>query len=789
MSVRAVDIRVTGTVQGVGFRPTAWRLAGEEGLVGEVLNDGEGVLVRAAGLPDAIDRFVQRLAAEAPPLARIAQIRVHERVEPLVADAFRIVASGGGEVRTQAVPDAAICRACAAEIVDPHARRHGHAFANCTHCGPRYSIIVALPWDRAHTSMAAFEPCAACRREYEDPGDRRHHAQPIACPDCGPRAWFEDWASEDRASGGGRIEGHAAIERVARALREGKIVALRGIGGFHLACDATQAHAVARLRARKQRDAKPLALMVRDIDEVRVHCFVDAIEQQQFESSAAPIVVVRRRAATELPAGVEPLPELLAPRLDALGFMRAYSPLHLLLLHAVARPLVMTSGNLGSEPQAIELADARERLGRLADVALLHEREIVNRIDDSLVRVVAGRPRVIRRARGLAPSPTPLAPSFAAARPLLAFGAEQKATFCLLARGAALLGPHQGDLDEPATFDDYRKHIELQQRLFDQRPQRLACDMHPEYASSRLARARAAAEGLPLVLVQHHHAHVAACMAEHGLELDAPPVLGVALDGLGYAGDGTWWGGELLLADFRGFRRLGSLLPVALPGGTRAIVEPWRNLYAQLRGAIGWDTLQRRYGTLAAIERLAAKPLPAIDRMIDQGLHSPLASSTGRLFDAVAAALGIAFDTLAYPAEAAMQLEAAAARAGTGTRAYPFARRCEGELVRLDPAPMWLALLDDLAAGRDAAEIAAAFHRGLAHAVADLAVELAAGRSDRVVLSGGCMHNALLLAHVSARVEARGLRCLSHVDIPANDGGIALGQAVVAAALDVHERR
>lgn len=771
MRGRAVDIRVTGSVQGVGFRPTVWRLAAEEQLVGEVLNDGEGVLIHAAGQPDAIDRFVRRLAAEAPPLAHIAQIVVRERSEPLVAAGFRIAASVASEVRTQLVPDAAICSACAAELLDPLDRRHGHAFANCTHCGPRFSIVRALPYDRANTTMAAFAPCAACRREYDDPGDRRHHAQPIACPDCGPRLWLEDWSGR-----GAPLQGSAALAAAAEALCAGKILALRGIGGFHLVCDACSSDAIARLRAGKRRDAKPLALMVRDIAEVRRYCHVDALEQQLFESSAAPIVVCRRRPAAALP-------ESLAPGLDALGFMQAYSPLHRLLLDAVGRPLVMTSGNLGREPQVIGLDEARTRLRGLAELALLHDREIANRIDDSVVRVIAGKPRVIRRARGLAPRPTTLASSFAAAPAVLAYGAEQRAAFCLLARGAALLGPHQGDLDEPASFDAYVESLELHTRLFEHRAERLACDLHPEYRSTKLARAHAQRSGLPLVAVQHHHAHVAACMAEHGLEREASPVLGVALDGHGLGSDGTMWGGELLLADFRGFRRLGALLAVALPGGTRAILEPWRSLYAHLREAFGGEDVRRRIGSLAPLRRLADKPLDAIDRMIDHGLHSPRASSTGRLFDAVAAALGIGFDGVVESAQAAMQLEALALRDAPGTRAYPFARRHDGELVRLDPAPMWAALLDDLAAGHSPASIAAAFHRGLAHALAELAVELAAGRTDSVVLAGGCMHNAILLEHISTRIAARGLRCLIPSETPTNDGGIALGQAVVAAAL------
>ncbi|PRP90938.1 Carbamoyltransferase HypF [Enhygromyxa salina] len=778
----AAEIRVIGTVQGVGFRPTVWRLATEERLVGEVLNDSEGVLIRTGGAAESIARFLRRLSAEAPPLARIERIEARGLPAPLLAESFEIVASLAGAPRTRVAADAAVCGACRAEVLDPSERRHNYAFANCTHCGPRFSIVTAVPYDRPHTTMSAFPMCAGCREEYEQPADRRFHAQAIACAECGPQIWLERFGEQRDPV----RDPDAALAQTVAALRAGKIVAIRGLGGFHLACDATDGAAIQRLRERKRRDAKPLAVMATDVEMVRRYCRITELEQRLFEAVEAPIVIL---AAD----GPEALPAELAPGLDALGFMQPYTPLHLLVLRAVGRPLVMTSGNLAHEPQVTELDGARTELRDIADLALMHDREIANRIDDSVVRVSAGQPRLLRRARGYAPGAIRLPPGFEQAPPILAYGAEQKAAFCVLAEGAAVLSQHQGDLEELCTYEDYCKNLGLYADIYDHRPQLLVADLHPEYLSTKLALEVAAERGLPLRRVQHHHAHIAGCMAERGLALHAPAVLGVALDGLGFGTDGTIWGGEFLLADYRGYQRLASLAPVAMPGGVKAVREPWRNLYAQLRAAMGWEAFTRRFGALEGCADLGHKPLAVIDRMIEAGLNTPLASSTGRLFDAVAAAVGICPDRVRYQAQAAMELEAAAARAGLPSRAeaYPFARRREaeaGELIRLDPAPMWTRLAEDLERNAGPGTIAARFHLGLAAAVAELAFDLSQGsRVDTVVLSGGCFQNKLLLEQVTRDLESRGLRCLSNVDTPANDGGVALGQAVVAAATQLSE--
>ncbi len=586
-------IRIRGLVQGVGFRPHAWRLAADCGLAGEVWNDAEGVLVRVWGPAAARRSFRLRLRAEAPPLARIDALEVTALAEAPPSHGFHILASHAGTVRTGVVPDAASCPACLAEVRDPADRRHRYAFANCTHCGPRLSIVEAIPYDRANTSMAAFTMCAACRAEYDDPADRRFHAQPNACPACGPRLWLES-------------AGAAGADPIAAAqglLAAGEIVAVKGIGGFHLAVDAGNAEAVQRLRARKRRYAKPFALMARDLAMVRRYCTVSDAEEALLESAAAPIVILAADGRQQVAAGV-------APGQRTLGFMLPYTPLHHLLLEGLGRPIVLTSGNLSEEPQCTGNDEARAKLGALADHLLLHDRAIVSRLDDSVARVMDGAPRLLRRARGYAPAPLRLPAGLAGAPPLLAMGGELKSTFCLVQDGKAVLSQHLGDLEDAPTFADYRRSLDLYRRLLQHRPALIAVDRHPDYLSTKLGRQIAEEEGLPVVAVQHHHAHIAACLADNGVPLDAAPVLGIALDGLGHGEDGTIWGGEFLLADYRGFTRLAHLRPVPLPGGAQAIREPWRNTYAQIRASIGWRGFAREHAQLelyADLQRRAAR--------------------------------------------------------------------------------------------------------------------------------------------------------------------------------------
>ncbi|MBV8576532.1 MAG: carbamoyltransferase HypF [Acetobacteraceae bacterium] len=753
-------IRVRGLVQGVGFRPTVWRLADRHGLRGWVGNDGGGVTVSVCGRPASIEAFVQDLQRSPPPLARIDGI---ERCATAATadDRFRIAPSAPGEIRTGVVPDAAICAECRAEIRDPAARRYRYAFANCTHCGPRLSIIEAIPYDRAATTMRSFRMCEACAAEYGNPADRRFHAQPIACPACGPRVWLEPHAAGD------------AIEAARSLLLDRRIVAIKALGGFHLACDATNAAAVMRLRGAKQRDAKPFALMARDLSVIRRYVAVPDEAADVLQSPAAPIVLLD---------GLRPglLPDV-APGLTSLGFMLPATPLHELLLQGVDRPLVMTSGNISDEPQCTSNAEAMERLRGIADHFLLHDRDIAHRVDDSVVRVMAGAARVLRRARGYAPAPLPLPPGFDSSTSLLAMGGELKAAFCLLGNGAAILSHHMGDLEDASTFSEYRRSIEQYRILFAHTPAAVAVDQHPDYLSTTLGIELAHRAKLPVIAVQHHHAHLAACLAENGVPLDAGPALGIVLDGLGWGEDGTVWGGEFLLGDYRGFRRLACLKPVAMPGGAQAIRQPWRNTLAHLLAVMDWREAVGTYGRTEVIRGLQEKPVDLIAASIVRKVNAPIASSCGRLFDAVAAAIGICTERASYEGQAAMLLEAAAGAAPVVCDPYPF-RITEASrgLLHLDPAPLWRAVLDDVAVRLPAQVIAAKFHVGLAAGLARMVETLR--MTAPIALSGGVFQNRLLLERLIRLLREQGHTVLVHRDVPANDGGLALGQAVIAAA-------
>jgi hydrogenase maturation protein HypF len=778
-----VEIRVRGRVQGVGFRPTVWRLAHSLGLSGDVRNDADGVLVRVGGAAGAVATFIARMERGPPPLGRIDHVEI-QACSGRLPEEFCIVDSVGGDARTQVAPDAAVCPACAREILDPSARRYRYAFTNCTHCGPRFSIVQSIPYDRGNTTMAAFVMCAACRAEFGDPDNRRFHAEAIACHACGPSPVLM------RLDGGAvSFDRHAMrddLDALCALLQQGEIVAIKGLGGYQLACDATRADVVARLRRLKRRDAKPFALMARDLDVIRRYCTVDSTHEQELAGPQAPIVL--------LPAdGPQLLPDNVAPGLATLGFMLPTTPLHALVLQRIDRPVVMTSGNLCDEPQAITEAQARERLSGIATYALVHDRAIAARLDDSVVRIMAGQPRVLRRARGFAPAPVRLPAGFESAPELLAMGGELKATFCLVKNGEAILSPHQGDLEEAATFDDYRSNLALFRRLFDHEPKAIVADRHPEYLSAKLAQDRARADRIPLIEVQHHHAHVAACLAENGYPLHGLPVLGIVLDGLGWGDDGTVWGGEFLLADYSGYRRLATFKPVAMLGGVQAVREPWRNLYAHLMAEMGWDRFAMNFAQLDIYAWLAARPRATLDAMIRHALNSPPASSCGRLFDAVAAALGLCRERQAYEGEAAARLEAIVDRDTLHYEderlAYPFSiagLRDSGPRY-IEPLAMWDAILRDLVLQTPAPIVAARFHKGLARAVVAMAKKLSRREEGgapfaAVALSGGCFQNRVLFEEVVRRLETENFTVFCHAQAPPNDGGLALGQAAVGAA-------
>ena len=781
-------IRVRGIVQGVGFRPHVWRLARDLGLRGQVQNDAEGVLIEVHGQAQALQEFIFRLERDAPPLARISSVERQTAHDLRQFDGFHIQSSQSGTSHTDVAPDAATCSACAQEVRDPFARRYRYPFTNCTHCGPRLSILQCVPYDREHTTMAGFAMCAACATEYADPADRRFHAQPIACHVCGPQVHLK--RSDGRPH---MVDALTMLDETDAALtliHRGQIVAIKGLGGYQLACDATQAEVVARLRQGKRRERKPFALMARNLDVIRRYVQLSDAEAALLQSPAAPIVLLDR-----LPVSSgKPIADDVAPGLMALGFMLPNTPLHHLLLQRMDRPIVLTSGNQSDEPQAIDDEDAHQRLGGIADYFLQHNRAIARRIDDSVVRMVAGEPRLLRRARGYAPAPMPLPDGFDHVPRVLAYGGELKNTFCLLRDGQAIISPHIGDLQDAAARADYHRAIEDFHHFFAFKPQVLASDLHPAYASTQLATAQSLAQKLPLHASQHHHAHIAACVAENGVPLNAAPVLGVALDGLGYGEDGTFWGGEFLLADYRGYKRIGTFKPVALLGGDAAAREPWRNTYAHIMAQMGWANFAMNYADLELFSFLQRQQRTTLDGMLKQGIHAPLASSCGRLFDAVAAAVGLAREQALYEGQGAIELEAAVdldcLEHEDAELDYPFAipLLAASKLPYIEPLAMWQALLGDLILQTPLGVIAARFHRGLAKVIVRMIEQLKEKTELQdtpplaVALSGGVFQNRILFERVFQALRAKGITVYAHQQLPSNDGGIALGQAVIAAA-------
>ncbi len=741
---RRVRVRVEGVVQGVGFRPYVHRLVGGLGLAGWVLNDARGVLLEAEGDPAAVDELLARLPREAPPLARVEAVAARE-VVPSGETGFTIRESPrDGEVSALVSPDVAPCAECLAELFDPADRRYRYPFINCTNCGPRFTIVRGVPYDRPRTTMAGFEMCPACRAEYDDPADRRFHAQPNACPDCGPRV---------------TPELSAAVE----ALLGGRIVAVKGLGGFHLACRADDEATVAALRARKHREDKPFALMAPDLEAARALVDLGEPEAQALVARERPIVLAPRRPGAPVAGSV-------APHSADLGVMLPSTPLHHLLLADAGTTLVMTSGNVSDEPIAYDDDEARERLAGIADDFLLHDRPIHMRCDDSVTRsvTVGGRRRalLLRRSRGFAPGSVGLPLD---APPLLACGAELKNTFCVAKGRRAWVGHHIGDLGNWETLRSFREGIEHFERLFDVRPEVVAHDLHPEYLSTKHAREL---EGVEHVGVQHHHAHLAACLAEHG-HLGA--AVGAIYDGTGLGTDGTVWGGEVLVGDLSEFERAGHLRPVRLPGGEAAVREPWRMACAWLAEAQGADMPEI---PAALRDHVDAGRWRAVAGLAASGTASPLTSSMGRLFDAVAALCGVRA-RVNYEGQAAAELEALAARAPRDDGHYEIALAQDS----LDPRPAIGELQADLAARTDPATVAARFHSGVARATAGACARIAGQAGlDTVVLGGGVFQNRLLLEETARRLEAESLRVLIPERLPPNDGAVSYGQAAVAAA-------
>ncbi len=800
--MKALSLHVTGIVQGVGFRPFVYNLARELGLEGWVLNSSEGVFALVQGNAEAVDSFPRLLRERAPAMAVIESVVVEE-VEPETLSGFAIRESSAVEgAMTLVSPDIATCVPCTHELLDADDRRFHYPFINCTNCGPRFTIIDDIPYDRPMTTMRDFPMCPECTAEYGDPADRRFHAQPDACFVCGPRLYLNVAAE---AGGGGdprfppdaswdpsrelgsrphrdrdaeRERSDQIIAAAVQLLLEGRILAIKGLGGFHLACDATNEEAVARLRERKNRWGKPLAIMVPDLETARAFCEIGTEEEVLLAGVVRPIVLLRRKRETDGRLVQGRIAPSVAGDLVEMGLMLPYTPLHHLLLAEAKRPLVMTSGNLSEEPIAMDNAEALERLGRIADAFLLHDRPIRSRYDDSVFRVVDGAVEPVRRARGYAPFPLRL--PFESDVDILAVGPEQKNTFTLLKGAYAFASQHIGDMENAETLASFEQTIGLYERLFRITPKIVAHDLHPEYLSTKFAMGL----DLPKVGVQHHHAHIASVTAEHGI---AEKVTGVAFDGTGYGTDGHIWGGEVLIADWAGFERFAHLAYVPMPGGAAAIRRPARMAIGALAG-LG---LLDHPGAGPLRSRLAEGEEALLLRMIERGVNSPLTSSMGRLFDAVAAIVGVR-DDARYEGEAAIELEAAADLAAEG--GYEFALRAVASAAGsaadatarhaahvIDPTGLLVSVLDDLAAGVPVGVISTRFHRAVVRCIVVCALATATETGiHRVALGGGVFMNRLVLGGAVRELRRSGLTPLTHLKLPANDGAVSHGQAVVA---------
>ncbi|MGO8735125.1 MAG: carbamoyltransferase HypF [Terriglobia bacterium] len=759
-------IEVTGIVQGVGFRPFVYRLALQRNLAGFITNTAAGVSIEIEGPAEAVDDFVSQLTAEAPPLARITQWAAKDI--PARADGeFRILPSRPGENRRVLIsPDVAICDDCRRELFDPSDRRFHYPFINCTNCGPRYTIVRDIPYDRARTSMAVFPMCADCQREYGDPLDRRFHAQPNACWRCGPQVelWDAVGASLVPARSWAPTRGAPTdpIAEAAARLQAGYVVAVKGLGGFHLAVDATNPAAVSRLREGKQRVEKPFAIMAADLETVGNLCELDDASRALLDGPERPIVLLRKKSAG-------PIADLVAPFTREYGVFLPYTPLHFLLFAAGGfQALVMTSGNISEEPIAIGNSEAVARLRGIADFFLVHNRDILLRCDDSVVRVSGEQSRLLRRSRGYVPVPVFLNQDLP---PILAVGGELKNTVCLTKGRHAFLSQHIGDLENLESYGFFETTISIFKRILEVEPRLLAYDLHPDYFSTRWALGQS---NIKRIGVQHHHAHIASCMAENHLD---GKVIGIALDGTGYGTDGAVWGGEVLLATYADFERVAHLDYVPMPGGAAAIAEPWRMTVSYLHKHFGEAFLELGIPFVCELDR---RQVAVLVRMLERGVISPLTSSCGRLFDAVSALAGIR-KRVNYEAQAAIEFEAAIAGKGEGA-AYPFELRADGSGWIIDTRPLFAALLNDLKCGVPAGIVSRRFHEGFVDVLARV-VKLIHAKTGlhNICLSGGSFQNVFLLENLKHRLEAEGLNVFTHSEVPCGDGGLSLGQALVAA--------
>ncbi len=750
----AKRLKVNGIVQGVGFRPFIFQLAEQYGLKGEVGNTSSGVSIHIEGLAEQVASFEADICAKSPPLSYIVEISGQSDTVRNYAGFSIAKSKGGAKISTLISPDVSVCGDCLAELLDPDDRRYHYPFINCTNCGPRYTIIDDIPYDRPKTSMRHFKMCAACQSEYDDPNNRRFHAQPNACADCGPHVSLYDKRQN-------RIAPKDPIGKATELLKQGYILAIKGLGGFHLAVDAADTDAVRRLRNRKLREEKPFAVMAYDLESIRRYALVEAAEEKLLTSIQRPIVLLRKKNPNRISKEV-------APNNKYFAVMLPYTPLHYLILKQGFAALVMTSGNLSEEPIAIDNDDAFNRLSSIADYFLIHNRDIYLRSDDSIVRNTAGAGRFLRRSRGFVPIPIFLKNEMPS---ILACGAELKNTICVTKQDKAFLSQHIGDLENLATYEFLKLTAAHLKRILDIDPEIIAFDMHPDYLSTRFAQEQ---QAIHKIQIQHHHAHIVSCMAEHKLE---GPVIGLAFDGTGYGTDGAIWGGEILIAAEDNFERCGHLAYVPMPGGTAAIQAPWRMAVSYLRNAYGKGFQELGLPVLKEIE---IDKLTIISEMITKGVNTPLTSSLGRLFDGVAAICGIR-SQVNFEGQAAMELEMLAADTAGSTYDYEW---LSDDTYQILPAPIILGVVKDLQDGKSVADISAKFHWTLICLFVDLCTVIRKDRDlNRVVLSGGVFQNSILLTGLINALEKRKFSVFSHQQVPTNDGGIALGQAVVAAAV------
>ena len=778
--LKLASISVRGIVQGVGFRPFVYGLAVKRKLKGCVYNTSQDVRIEVEGEAEAIEQFERELKAKAPPLAHIESVTIE--YHPLCGyKSFEIRQSQAEEGKYQLIsPDVATCQACLAELLNPDDRRYRYPFTNCTNCGPRFTIIEDMPYDRPKTTMRYFQMCPQCQAEYDNPLDRRFHAQPNACPKCGPQVELVD-------KQGNVANTSDPIAAAGQLLREGRIVAIKGLGGFLLACDATNDTVVKMLRQRKKRFSKPFAIMVTDLDEVKRHCYVSLEEEDLLTSPQSPIVLMRWKEESSVSQEV-------APNLNYLGIMLPYTPIHHILLRDTGLPLVMTSGNLSEEPIARDNDEALRRLSRIADYFLIHNRDIYSRYDDSVAMVERDAGQLVRRARSYAPYPIHL--PFRACQ-VLGCGAEEKNTFCLTKDNYAFLSQHIGDMENMETLEHFDNTISLYKRLFHIEPEIIAYDLHPDYLATKYAQ-ELGESGIKLVPVQHHHAHIASCMADNGLE---SPVIGVAFDGTGMGADGHIWGGEFLVADYHNFRRVGHLEYLPLPGGAAAIKRPYRTAVGYILTLLGENGLSAVIATmnevkgkqsqLSSIGQITEIEVEVINRQLERKINSPLTSSMGRLFDAISALLGIRGE-IDYEGQAAVELEMTAysyviARNVSDEaifhlqESYPY-RIVEGEGVRIVRLKDLIsAVIEDLSQGISRGRISVKFHNTIARMIDDMCHLIADETGvNQVSLSGGVFQNRLLLRKTVSLLESSGFQVFTHKQVPCNDGGISLGQAVIA---------